>query len=98
MNRLAAGRKHGNRRKFATVSSVDFTGCTRMLETGVPLSVVATIMGWSPSTTVRMSRRYGHTGQSAQRQAVDALKGADFEGDGAQNWAHSQKPRIRQLS
>ncbi len=74
------------------------TGCTRMLEAGVPFSVVATIMGWSPSTTVRMARRYGHIGQTAQRQAVNALKGADFEGDGAQNWAHSQKPRMRQLS
>lgn len=74
------------------------TGCTRMLEAGVPFSVVATIMGWSPSTTVRMARRYGHIGQTAQRVAVNALKGADFEGDGAQNWAHSQKPRMRQLS
>jgi integrase len=74
------------------------TGCTRMLEAGVSFSVVATIMGWSPSTTVRMARRYGHIGQSAQRQAVNALKGADFKGDGAQNWAHSQKPRMRQLA
>lgn len=74
------------------------TGCTRMLEAGVPFSVVATIMGWSPSTTVRMARRYGHIGQTAQRLAVNALKGADFEGDGAQNWAQSQKARVRQLA
>jgi hypothetical protein len=60
-----------------------------MLEAGVPFSVMATIMGWSASTTVRMSKRYGHIGQTAQRQAVNALKGADFDGDGAQNWAHS---------
>ena len=52
------------------------TGCTRMLEAGVPFSVVATIMGWSPSTTVRMARRYGHIGQTAQRQAVNALNDA----------------------
>lgn len=51
------------------------TACTRMLESGTPLSVVATIMGWSPSTTVRMSRRYGHIGQAAQREAVKALEG-----------------------
>jgi integrase-like protein len=44
-------------------------------------------MGWSPSTTVRMSRRYGHIGQSSQRQAVNALSEAGFQGDGAQNWA-----------
>jgi integrase len=55
------------------------TGCTRMLEAGAPFSVVATIMGWSPSTAVRMARRYGHIGQTVQRQAVNALKRADFE-------------------
>jgi len=64
------------------------TGCTRMLEAGVPFSVVATIMGWSASTTVRMSKRYGHIGQNAQRLAVDALCEPVFQGDGAQNRAH----------
>jgi hypothetical protein len=43
-----------------------------MLEAGIPFSVVATIMGWSASTTVRMANRYGHIGQVAQRRAVDA--------------------------
>ena len=33
-------------------------------------------MGWSPSTTLRMSRRYGHIGQAAQREAVETLEGA----------------------
>lgn len=63
------------------------TSCTRMLESGTPLSVVATIMGWSPSTTVRMSRRYGHIGQAAQREAVKALEGksAKIGGDSPQN-------------
>lgn len=74
------------------------TGCTRMLEAGVPFSVVATIMGWSPSTTVRMSRRYGHIGQSAQRLAVTALKEAGIQDDGAQNWAHSQTRPSRLLA
>jgi integrase len=49
------------------------TGCTRMLEAGVPFSVVASIMGWNASTAVRMAKRYGHIGQVAQRQAVNAL-------------------------
>jgi integrase len=31
------------------------TTCTRMLEGGVPLSVVATIMGWSAGTTALLS-------------------------------------------
>ena len=44
-----------------------------MLETGVPLSVVAALMGWSASTMTLMAKRYGHIGQPAQRQAVEAL-------------------------
>jgi integrase len=50
------------------------TGCTRMLEGGVPLPVVASILGWSAATTVRMAKRYGHIGQVAQRQAVSWLE------------------------
>ncbi len=61
------------------------TACTRMLERGVPFSVVATIMGWSPSTAVRMARRYGHIGESACREAVQALNGANFGGGVHQN-------------
>jgi hypothetical protein len=44
-----------------------------------------------------MSTRYGHIGQTAQRQAVNALKEAGFQGDGAQNWAQSQMTRMKQL-
>lgn len=46
---------------------------TRFLERGVPLPVVASILGWSAATTVRMAKRYGHIGQAAQRRAVDGL-------------------------
>lgn len=74
------------------------TGCTRMLEVGVPFSVVATIMGWSPSTTVRMTRRYGHIGQNAQREAINALNAAGFQEDVAQNWAHFKIQETHQLS
>jgi integrase len=49
------------------------TACTRMLEAGVPFSVVASVMGWSPATTIRMTKRYGHIGQAAQREAVEAI-------------------------
>jgi hypothetical protein len=69
-----------------------------MLEAGVPFSVVATIMGWSAGTTVRMTKRYGHIGQAAQRQAVDTLNRASFQAHGAQNWAQFQTPRVRQLA
>lgn len=57
---------------------------------GIPFSVVASIMGWSASTTVRMSKRYGHIGQSAQRRAVEVLCNAVSEPDGAQNGAQSE--------
>jgi hypothetical protein len=65
-----------------------------MIEGGVPFSVVATIMGWSPSTAVRMARRYGHIGQAAQREAVKHLNGADSTAGGAQNWAQFQADRF----
>jgi integrase len=50
------------------------TCVTRMLEGGVPLSVVASILGWSPATTARMAKRYGHIGQPAMRQAMAVLE------------------------
>lgn len=44
-----------------------------MLEGGVPLSVVSSLLGWSPATTARMAKRYGHIGDVARRQAVAVL-------------------------
>jgi integrase len=55
------------------------TACTRMLEAGESFPVVASVMGWSASTAVRMAKRYGHIGEEAQRRAVAALSGVDFE-------------------
>jgi integrase len=49
------------------------TGCTRMLEAGVTFPVLAALMGWSPATTVRMAKRYGHIGHKALRAAVEAI-------------------------
>jgi hypothetical protein len=46
----------------------------------------------------QVARRYGHIGQAAQRQAVNALRAAGIEADGAQNWAQSQKARMKQLA
>lgn len=66
------------------------TGCTRMLEAGVAFSVVATIMGWSAATTVRMAKRYGHIGQAAQREAVAVLSGKDFGGKSPQKSPQSE--------
>jgi integrase len=52
------------------------TGCTRMLEGGVPFPVVAELMGWSSATTIRMAKRYGHIGQQSLRNAVNAISEA----------------------
>jgi len=64
------------------------TGCTRMLEAGVPFAVVSDIMGWSPSTAVRMAKRYGHIGHTARREAIDKLGSVTtLDLEGAQKWA-----------
>jgi len=55
------------------------TGCTRMLEAGVPFATVAVVMGWSAAATVRMAKRYGHIGQTAQHQAVAAINTTVFD-------------------
>ena len=74
------------------------TGCTRMLEAGVPFSVVSDIMGWSASTAVRMAKRYGHIGQSARREAVDKLASATvFDAEGAQKWAQNQSAVVPEV-
>lgn len=49
------------------------TASTKLLEAGVPLPTVASILGWSPSTTVRMAKRYGHIRDTARVEAVAYL-------------------------
>lgn len=49
------------------------SACTRLVERGVPLPVIASLLGWSAGTTVRMARRYGHITHAAQREAVSRL-------------------------
>jgi integrase len=51
------------------------TACTRLLERGAPLPVVAVILGWSAGTTAKMAKRYGHIGTDTQRVAVASLDG-----------------------
>ena len=38
--------------------------------------MVASIMGWSASTTVRMAQRYGHISTEARREAMEAANAA----------------------
>ena len=47
-----------------------------MLEAGVPFPVLAMLMNWSAGTMVRLAKRYGHIGQTALRNAVEAISAA----------------------
>jgi integrase len=63
---------------------------TRLLEAGIDLERVARILGWSPSTTTAMARRYGHLSQASLTSAVETLgQVGTFDREGAQNWAQS---------
>ena len=67
-------------KKIARVSvrwhDLRHTAVTRLLESGQTLPMVASIMGWSPSTTVRMAQRYGHISTDARRAAMEAMAAA----------------------
>ena len=41
------------------------TAVTRLLEAGISYPVVASMMGWSAATAIRMAKRYGHIGSQA---------------------------------
>ena len=53
------------------------TAVTRLpeagLEAGIPDPVVASTMGWSAATAIRMAKRYGNLGSRALREAADVL-------------------------
>jgi integrase len=65
---------------------------TKLLENGKPMATVAELLGWAPSTTYRMAKRYGHIRPDAKRQALESIatglpcgKVPVFEGDVHQN-------------
>nr|WP_256366811.1 tyrosine-type recombinase/integrase [Acidobacterium sp. S8] len=49
------------------------TAISRMIDGGVPLPKIAKIVGWSPSTMVKMAARYGHFNTDELRGAVEAI-------------------------
>ena len=70
------------------------TAATRMLEGGSPLLVVASILGWSPSTAARMAKRYCHIGNVAQMNAVEMLMvdcNVDESDTGGHKKGHSEQ-------
>ena len=66
-----------------------------MLEGGSPLLVVASILGWSPSTAARMAKRYCHIGNVAQMNAVEMLMvdcNVEESDTGGHKKGHSETP------
>jgi len=70
---------------------------TRLLEAGIPYPVVASIMGWSAATAIRMSKRYGHIGQKALRDAMDVLCRGEIGSGSLKKSPKSQDYRISQV-
>ena len=52
------------------------TAVSRMLNAGIPIAKVAKIVGWSTSTMVLMSKRYGHFSLNDLRDAVESISGS----------------------
>jgi integrase len=49
------------------------TAVSLLIAARVPLPIIAKIVGWSPSTTVKMASRYGHFGTEELRGAIDSI-------------------------
>jgi integrase len=49
------------------------TAVTRMIKAGIPIPVVAQLVGWSTSTMVAMTARYGHYSMNDLRVAVETI-------------------------
>jgi len=49
------------------------TAISRMIDAGVPLPKVAKIVGWAPSTMVKMAARYGHFTTDDLRDAMERI-------------------------
>jgi integrase len=85
---IAACKRAGIKLRF---HDTRHSAVTRMLEAGIDLERIARILGWSPSTTTEMVRRYGHLSQNSLRSAVDKLgEVGTFDWEGAQIWAQFQ--------
>jgi integrase len=70
---------------------------TRLLEAGIPYPVVASIMGWSAATAIRMAKRYGHIGQKALRDAMDVLCRGEIDAGSLKKSPKSQEYQIVQV-
>jgi len=49
------------------------TAVTRMIKAGIPIPIIAQLVGWSTSTMVAMTARYGHYSMDTLRRAVETI-------------------------
>ena len=47
------------------------TWVTRLLESGTSFPLVAALAGWSPATSIRMAKVYGHVSMAPLREAIE---------------------------
>jgi integrase len=55
------------------------TAVTRMIAAGIPLPMIAKIVGWSAGTMAKMAARYGHFGMEELRGAMETISRPAFE-------------------
>jgi len=55
------------------------TAVSRMIAAGIPLPIIAKIVGWSAGTMAKMAARYGHFGMEELRGAVEAMSALKIE-------------------
>jgi len=60
------------------------SAATKVLEKGVPIATVAQVAGWSASTAIRTSERYGHLRPEAQPQALESIATAFLRSSGGE--------------
>jgi integrase len=61
------------------VHDLRHSAISRMLNAGVPIAKVAKIVGWSPSTMVKMAARYGHFTTDDLRSAMETISSTKAE-------------------
>jgi integrase len=61
------------------------TAISRMINAGVPITKVAKLVGWQPSTMVAMAGRYGHHGLEDLRSAVETVSRSGNEAISAES-------------
>lgn len=55
------------------------TAVSRMIAAGIPLPIIAKIVGWSAGTMAKMAARYGHFTMEELRGAVEAISSRKIE-------------------